>query len=298
MKGIITGKNKMSYMFSLKIKLLYHLPLLFVMLFGTVNGQKKNSINVASYNLRLETIHDGENTWSLRRDFVKELIIYHEFEIIGTQEGFHNQITDLLEIEGWKYTGGGRDDGINKGEHAAILYKEDRFELLQFGDFWLSETPDIPSKGWDATCCNRICSWGKFKDKKSRKTFFIFNVHFDHEGVKAREESGYLMTKKIKEIVGSYPVVLCGDFNSTPETKQIQHISSQLNDSYLISELPPYGPVGTFNDFKIDAPLKDRIDYIFVSDHFKIHKYGTLTDFKKGRFPSDHLPVAVSLSFK
>lgn len=266
--------------------------------FVSVKGQNKNSINVASFNLRLETVHDGENAWAHRRDFVKELITYHEFDIIGTQEGFHNQITDILELEGWRYTGGGRDDGINKGEHSAILYKEDRFNLLDTGDFWLSETPDIPSKGWDATCCNRICSWGKFKDKKSRKTFFVFNVHFDHEGVVAREESGYLITNKIKEIAGSLPVILCGDFNSTPNTKQIQHISAQLNDSYLISDLPPYGPVGTFNGFKIDAPLKDRIDYVFVSDHYKIHKYGVLTDFRDGRFPSDHFPVVVNLSFK
>ena len=106
------------------------------------------------------------------------------------------------------------------------------------------------------------------------------------------------MTRKIEEIAGSNPVILCGDFNSTPDTKQIQHISSQLNDSYLVTELPPYGPVGTFNGFKIDAPLKNRIDYIFVSDHFHIHKYGVLTDFKEGRFPSDHLPVVVNLSFK
>ena len=282
----------------MKNKLLYHLPLLFVMIFGTVNGQKKTPINVASFNLRFETVHDGENTWSNRRDFVKELITYHEFDIMGTQELHHSQISDLLQMKGWKYTGGGRDDGINKGEHSAIFYKEDRFKLLESGDFWLSETPDIPSKGWDATCCNRICSWGKFKDKKSRKTFFVFNVHFDHQGLQARIESGYLMTRKIEEVAERYPVLLCGDFNSTPETKQIQHISSQLNDSYLVSELPPYGPVGTFNGFKIDAPLKDRIDYIFVSDHFKIHKYGALTDFKEGRFPSDHLPVVVNLSFK
>ncbi|HLW07337.1 MAG TPA: endonuclease/exonuclease/phosphatase family protein [Marinilabiliaceae bacterium] len=282
----------------MKNKLLYHLPLLFVMIFGTVNGQKKTPINVASFNLRFETVHDGENTWSNRRDFVKELITYHEFDIMGTQELHHSQISDLLQMKGWKYTGGGRDDGINKGEHSAIFYKEDRFKLLESGDFWLSETPDIPSKGWDATCCNRICSWGKFKDKKSRKTFFVFNVHFDHEGLQARIESGYLMTRKIEEIAERYPALLCGDFNSNPDTEQIQHISSQLNDSYLISELPPYGPVGTFNGFKINAPLKDRIDYIFVSNHFKIHKYGALTDFKEGRFPSDHLPVVVNLSFK
>lgn len=282
----------------MKNRLLFYLSFIFIMVFGTVDGQKKNSINIASYNLRQETSRDGKNSWEHRRDFVKDLINYHGLEIIGTQEGFHNQLTDLLELKGWEYTGVGRDDGVNEGEHSAIFYKSDRFKLQESGSFWLSETPDVPSKGWDATCCNRICSWAKFRVRKTRKTFYIFNVHFDHEGVQAREESGYLIINKIKEIAGSKATILCGDFNSKPNTKQIEHIAEHLNDSYLISELPPYGPTGTFNGFRLDGQFKDRIDYIFVSNQFIIHKYGVLTDFKEGRFPSDHLPVVVNLSFK
>src|SRR5690606_16926645 len=130
----------------------------------------------------------------------------------------------------------------------------DRFTLLESGDFWLSETPDKPGKGWDATCCNRIASWARFKDRKSKKTFYFFNVHFDHQGVVARRESGKLMVEQVRAIAGRSPAILRGDLNSVPETEQIKRIGALLNDSYKISAAPPYGPAGTANGFKLDAP--------------------------------------------
>jgi endonuclease/exonuclease/phosphatase family metal-dependent hydrolase len=165
--------------------------------------------------------------------------------------------------------------------------------MLQTGNFWLSETPDKPGKGWDATCCNRICSWAKFKDLTTKKDFYVFNVHFDHRGKEARLQSGYLMIKKINEIAGKTPVILTGDFNSTPDTEQIKAIQGVLNDSKIVSLQPAYGPEGTSNSFKFDAPLKRRIDYIFVSKGIQVLKYGVLTDAKDQRYPSDHLPVVI-----
>lgn len=263
----------------------------------SLTAQRDIPINVASFNLRLNTTSDGENAWPHRSEFVMDLIRYHEFDIIGTQEAFFGQIEDLLTMEAFAYTGSGRDDGLQGGEHAAIFYKKERFELLQSGDFWLSETPDAPSLGWDATCCHRVCSWAQFLDKENGLSFYVFNAHFDHEGVVARKESGKLMVKKIREIAGDQPVIFCGDLNSTPDTEQIKHISNFLHDAYVVSESPPYGPVGTFSGFNLNAPLKNRIDYVFVSDDFQVAKYGALTDFQNNRFPSDHLPVAVKLQF-
>ena len=263
-----------------------------------VAAQKKTKIRVATYNLRMDTPADGINSWTNRKEKVKALILYHDFEIIGTQEGFVHQLNDLCEMPGYAYTGAGRDDGKDGGEHSAILYKTARFKLLDSGNFWLSETPDKPVKGWDATCCNRICSWAKFRDDNTKNVFFVFNVHFDHEGVVARKESGKLMVKKISEIAGNTPVICTGDFNSTPETEQVQTMQTLLNDSYRITVMPPYGPVGTFNDFRFDAPLKERIDYIFVSRHFSVKKYAALTDALEQRYPSDHLPVVAELSLK
>jgi endonuclease/exonuclease/phosphatase family metal-dependent hydrolase len=153
---------------------------------------QKNTINVASYNLRYNTANDGVNAWPNRKENVKGLIRFHEFDIFGVQEALIGQLKDVAELTEFTFYGKGRDDGKEGGEHSAIFYKKDRFKALQSGDFWLSETPDKPGKGWDATCCNRIASWVKFQDLLSKKEFYFFNVHFDHQGVEARRQSGHL----------------------------------------------------------------------------------------------------------
>lgn len=273
------------------------LSLLVCIFFQSVMGQKNAPVTIATYNLRMNTASDSLNAWPHRKENVKALIRFHEWDIFGTQEGFIGQIKDIAELSDFAYTGKGRDDGNEAGEHSTIFYRKNRFQLLQSGDFWLSETPDKPGKGWDAKCCNRICSWGKFKDLLTKKDFYFFSVHFDHQGVIARQESGKLMVKKIKEIAGNNTVVCVGDFNSTPETEQIKEMQTLLKDSYQVTETPPYGPVGTFNAFKFDAPMKQRIDYIFVAPNIKVLKYGTLTDAKDQRYPSDHQPVMIKAVF-
>ncbi|MBN3519111.1 endonuclease/exonuclease/phosphatase family protein [Algoriphagus lutimaris] len=261
-------------------------------------GQEVKDIKVSSFNLRMDTPNDGVNAWPNRKEMVKALIQYHDFDIIGTQEGFTHQLNDLLEMPGFAFIGAGRDDGKQGGEHSAILYKTDRFEVMESGDFWLRENPEEPGLGWDATCCNRIASWGLFKDLESGKEFYVFNAHFDHQGVIARKESGKLMVKKIQEIAQGKPVICTGDFNSTPDTEQIISLSTLLQDSYQVSKLPPYGPVGTTNQFVFTAPMKSRIDYVFVSDDFEVSKYAVLTDALNQRYPSDHLPVVATVNFK
>ena len=261
-------------------------------------AQKDTPITVASYNLRYDNKGDGINAWPNRKEQVKALIRFHEFDLFGTQEALRNQLDDVAELKGFAFIGAGRDDGKEAGEHSAIFYKKDRFKVLQSGNFWLSETTDKPGKGWDATCCNRICSWAKFNDQITKKEFYFFSVHFDHQGVEARRESGKLMVKKIKEIAGNTPVMLAGDFNSTPETEQIKTIGTMLSDARNVSASQPYGPEGTFNAFKFDAPMDKRIDYIFVSRQFDVLKYGVLTDAFEQRYPSDHQPVVVKVVLK
>lgn len=263
-------------------------------IFCGMNGFAQN-IRVATYNIRMGRANDGVNNWVNRKDKINELIQYHDFDIMGTQEGFKDQLDDILRLKDYAYTGGGRDDGKDAGEHSAIFYKKSRFKLLKSGNFWYRETPDTPGKGWDATCCNRICSWARFRDNTTKKEFFVFNSHFDHQGVEARKNSGILLVNKMKEIAGKLPVISMGDFNSTPETEQIRHLSNHYNDAFSASVQKPYGPVGTFNAFKYDAPLNDRIDYIFVSDNITVLKYGALTDSYHQKFPSDHLPVVADV---
>ncbi|MCF2487946.1 endonuclease/exonuclease/phosphatase family protein [Dyadobacter sp. CY347] len=277
-------------------KIAFALSLMFALSQSTF--AQKNTINVASYNLRYNTANDGVNAWPNRKENVKGLIRFHEFDIFGVQEALIGQLKDVAELTEFTFYGKGRDDGKEGGEHSAIFYKKDRFKALQSGDFWLSETPDKPGKGWDATCCNRIASWVKFQDLLSKKEFYFFNVHFDHQGVEARRQSGHLMVKKISEIAGKSTVILTGDFNSTPETEQIKTIQGLLSDSHEVTKQPPYGPEGTFNSFKFDAPMDKRIDYIFVSKNINVLKYGVLTDAKEQRYPSDHQPVLVKIEIK
>ncbi|AYQ32966.1 endonuclease/exonuclease/phosphatase family protein [Runella sp. SP2] len=279
------------------MKTLFLVPILALCAFFASHAQPSKAINVATYNLRYDTPNDGPNAWPNRKENVKALVRFHEWDIFGTQEALRHQLNGVAELTEFAFVGKGRDDGKEAGEHSAIFYRKDRFKLLQSGDFWLRETPETPGKGWDATCCNRICSWAKFKDLNTKKEFYFFNVHFDHQGVEARRQSGHLMVKKMKEIAGNALVICTGDFNSTPETEQIQLMKGALNDTHDASATPAYGPEGTFNAFKFDAPMKQRIDYIFVSSPIKVLKYGVLTDAKDQRYPSDHQPVVAKIIF-
>ena len=263
-------------------------------------GQKEASIiRVGTFNLRMDTPVDKEDSWQHRKEMVKALLLFHEFDIFGTQEGFKHQLDGILEVDKFDYVGVGRDDGKDAGEHSAIIYDKIRFNVLEKGNFWYAENPEVPGKGWDATCCNRICSWAKFKDKVSNKEFYFFNSHYDHQGRVARLESSKLLLERMKKIAGNSTFFCTGDFNATPESEPIQVIynDGMLIDSKLVSKKTPYGTEGTFNGFKFSAPMKDRIDYIFVSKDVTVNKYGVLSDSQYGRLPSDHFPVMIEASF-
>ena len=252
-------------------------------------------LKVASYNLRMDNPDDGKDAWANRKEMVKSLFSFYDWDICGTQEGFKHQLDDVLELDNYAYIGVGRDDGLDAGEHSAIIYKKDKFAVSDKGNFWFSQTPEVPSKGWNATCCNRICSWGKFNDKATGKAFFVFNVHYDHEGKEARRESSKLLLKKIKSIAGSYPVFVTGDFNAVPSDEPIQIIYNDgfLSDSKLISKTAPFGTNETFNGFKVENSSRERIDYVWVSKNISVQKYGIINHIQRGHFPSDHFPVMV-----
>ena len=264
---------------------------------------KKDStckMNVASFNLRCDVKADSLNAWPHRKEYVKNLIRFYDFDMFGTQEGFKHQIDGICELEGYTYIGGGREDGKDKGEHAAIIYQKDRFDLLDKGDFWFSETPEVPGLGWDAKCCFRICSWGKFRDKETGKEFVFINSHFDHEGVVARRESSKLLLSRIRQIAGENMTVFAtGDFNAVPDDEPIVTLASDglLLDSYKISKEPPFGTVGTYNGWSATMERDVRIDYIWVTKDVTVEKYGVLNVVQYGRTPSDHFPIMSKVSF-
>ncbi|MGI6073627.1 MAG: endonuclease/exonuclease/phosphatase family protein [Fermentimonas sp.] len=257
------------------------------------------SINIASFNLRMDTEKDGDDAWPNRREMVNGLIRFHDIDIVGTQEGFKHQLDDILRLSDYAYVGVGRDDGKDAGEHSAIVYKKNRFDVIEKGNFWFSETPEVPGKGWDAECCNRICSWAKLKDKDSNKEFYVFNVHYDHQGKEARKNSSILLMQRIKQIAEGQTVMITGDFNAVPDSEPIQLIynDGRFKDSYKATEQAPYGTLGTTNSFKVDSPMQNRIDYVWVTENVTVNKYGVLNDIQYGHFPSDHFPVMVNVTF-
>lgn len=250
-------------------------------------------VRVSAYNIRYESKSDdlAGNGWAVRKAPLAKLIIDHKFDIIGTQEGNTKQLNQLKYLlKGFDYISepyGGPDGNLH---NCATYYKTDAFKVLSKGVFWLSQTPDTPSIGWDATD-RRICQWIKFKDLKSGDEFYFFNAHFYFRNKEAREQSGNLMVAKIKEIASGSPVVCLGDFNSTPEMPQIRNITTYLKDCFQVAERKE-GPDATFPGGRFHGEPKVRLDYIFVSNHFKVLDFRTLSDiYGENKYPSDHLPV-------
>lgn len=279
-------------------KLIIFVSLLFLaMAYG--KAEDKEVLKIATFNLRMDTPSDGENAWFHRKDMVNDLIRFYGFDLFGTQEGFTHQLNDILRLSDYRFIGVGRDDGKDAGEHCAIFYRSDRFKVLDQGDFWLSEHPEKPGRGWDGTCCNRICTWGKFEDLKNHKQFYFFNVHYEYEGDVARMESSNLMISRIKSIAGNQPVFLTGDFNAFPTEEPIRILNDSgfLNDSYKITKEAPFGPVCTYHGYDSTIKTEERLDYIWVTDSIQIDKYGVLTNTLYGHTPSDHFPVMVVAEF-
>lgn len=265
--------------------------------FSTIKAQ---TINVATYNMRNDNNSEDStngNGWKQRYPVITALIRFHDFDIFGTQECLYHQIMDISkELPEYNFYGIGRDDGKQAGEHSEIFFKRDKFQLLNHGDFWLSQTPGKPSLGWDATCCNRICSWVYLKDKQSRKKFYVFNAHYDYQKDLARNESSKLILKEIKKIAGSQPVIFTGDLNGGNETEWYKTVANSgfLKDTYKEAK-NPYVFNGSFNDFGAEIKSDDIIDHIFISKQFSVRKWGILSDTYHGKYPSDHFPVMAEL---
>jgi len=256
-----------------------------------------------TFNIRYNTKNDSLNAWPYRKDNAASQIQFHNVHILGVQEALHEQIMDLSQsLSQYKYVGVGRDDGKTKGEYSAIFYDTTRLKLLGSSTLWLSLTPDVPgSKSWDAAI-TRIVTWAKFTDLRSKKTFFVFNTHFDHIGKEARRESARLLKQKVKDIAGDNPVVITGDFNSKPFDDPIKILvdspdKNKFIDTKTISLTPHYGPQGTFNGFTSKEIDNEPIDFIFLKGKWKVLQHATLSQTWGGRFSSDHFPVFAKLSF-
>ena len=276
------------------MKILYQYILSVFILFTISSNIYSQPHSIISYNIRYDNNWDIENSWKIRRNKISKILVQYSPSIIGIQEGLLNQVQYIdSSLIDYDYVGVGRDDGKKKGEFCAIYFDTTRYVLLKNSTFWLSETPDTISVGWDAAL-ERICTYGLFKDRITKEEFLVFNTHFDHIGVVAREKSSELILKRINKINHrSLPVILMGDFNSIPNSSPVKEIKTELSDALQISLEKLQGPRGTFNGFNEDLPIEKRIDYIFTNN-LKILSYTHINDrLNNNRHISDHLPVMV-----
>lgn len=278
-------------------QLFYRSILLLACSIISLNAFCQLQVTAMSYNIRLDAASDGENRWDLRKDRVAGLMNYYGADFIGAQEVLHHQLTYLAQnLHGYHYIGVGRDDGKQKGEYSCIFYNSRQFALVSQATFWLSPTPAVPSKGWDAAL-NRVCTYGLFKHKKTKQMIWVFNTHFDHIGKQARSEAAKLIIEKIAAVnLKQYPVIVTGDLNLKPEEAPVQYMSEHLQNTRTVSKLV-YGNADTWNGFQFNEQPQGTIDYVFTNRHPKISvsKFATLTDSYNRKYPSDHFPVMATL---
>lgn len=260
-------------------------------------------LRLMSFNIRYDNPADGKNNWRLRKDLAANAINFYDADIVGTQEVLKNQLDDLVtRMPRYAMTGVGRDDGKDQGEFAALWWKRDKFDLIDSGNFWLSSTPEEPgSLGWDGACV-RIATWAILRHKESGKEIFALNTHLDHVGQQARSEGVSLILDRLNKLSGGRPVVVTGDFNSTPDSDVVAHITDpaapcRLTDARSNAPIV-YGPAWTYHDFfSLPYDKRELIDYVFTGNGLKAISYGVLAETNEDSCLSDHCQVLVNAEF-
>ncbi len=265
-------------------------------------SQLKHPTKVMSFNIRYGTANDGDNHWDKRKEFLLKTIQAFQPDLLGTQETLGFQRDFLREsLAGYGWLGVGRDDGKESGEMMALYYRLDRYDLLESGHFWLSESPETAgSKSWDAAL-PRMASWVRLQDKSNSRRILFINTHFDHKGKEARLQSAKLLRKKAHELKKDAWVIITGDFNAGAKSDPYQALfatdtqSITLRDTYRVQPQVPQGPEGTFSNFRENQTQGERIDWIAVSEEWKVELSKIDRVAREGRTPSDHFPVEAIL---
>jgi len=256
------------------------------------------SLRLMTYNIRLDLTSDGVNAWPHRREWVAAQVTWLHPDIFGMQEVLPNQKSDLAaDLPQYRLFGGGRDDGKEKGEASPIGFDTRRFDFLEGGMFWLSPTPAVPSRGWDAAY-NRVATWTRLRVHGTRLGVLAVNTHWDHIGLIARRQSAAQITRWLEANTRDCEqVMLFGDFNSEIDSEQLRLITKSplgLRDARAASKSAPFGPAGTFNGFQSATETK-AIDHFFLGKRIEVERYLVLAQLIDGRWPSDHFPVLVDL---
>lgn len=256
------------------------------------------SLRVMSYNIRNSHAKDGENAWEKRREATPAMILDIHPDVFGIQEAYQDQVDYILEkCPDYKMVGVGRDDGVQKGEQMSVYYDSKRFELIEWGTYWLSETPDVPSRGWDAAC-RRTATWTLLEQKATGRRFYFVNTHLDHVGANARREGLALVYNNILKMnPEGLPMVLVGDFNVFPDDECLKDISTlMLSARFNSAEADSIGSFNGFGEFGMDS--LEKIDYIYFKGFSSSRRFKVVTKPYAGKpYISDHYPVYSDLMF-
>ena len=264
--------------------------------------QAADSLNVMSFNIRYGTARDGDNAWELRRSALIEAIEAFRPDVLGVQEALHFQLDELVvAMPRYQRIGMGRTDGVEAGEYAAILIDRSRLEVLEESTFWFSDTPSVPGSTSWGNDITRICTWARLRDRASGRSFYAYNVHWDHRSQPSRERSGALL---LQTIIGrgfsEDPVLVTGDFNAgetNPAFRQLlESPEALLVDTFRLIH-PMVGEVGTFNGFE-GTTSGEKIDAVLASGGWEVVAAQIDRATRQGRYPSDHFPVTATLTLR
>ena len=257
------------------------------------DDEGNDGLKVMSYNIRLGSAQDGTNSWGLRYTATEEMLKDQQPDVFGVQEALEYQVRYIEDMCGYESVGVGRENGKKEGEYMSIFWNKKTVSMLKWGTFWLSETPQKPSRGWDAACF-RTATWALRKDKATGDKFYFINTHLDHQGVQAQKNGLKLIMDKIAEINDDgYPVVLVGDFNMEPSNPNLSDLDASMQSARNIAEQTDSH--ATYNGW---GKSNTMIDYIYVSGFSSCPEYQTVTKrYADRKFVSDHYPICARLIF-
>ncbi|HEY5912173.1 MAG TPA: endonuclease/exonuclease/phosphatase family protein [Verrucomicrobiae bacterium] len=259
-------------------------------------GTTGTTLKVMTYNLRFAS-PTGPNSWPVRRSLMRECLLAASPDIIGTQEGLYLQLKELAaDLPEYNWIGLGREGG-SKGEFMAVFYRKARLEPVAFDHYWLSDTPELIGSTTWGNSNRRMVTWVRFLDRETKREFYHFNTHFDHEIQAAREKSAVLVKERVQKLGTSLPVVLTGDFNAGYDNKAHQILVEDqfFQDTWDLAKDRRGEGLGTFNAFKEIPRNNTRIDWILAREKVEVERVEIVTFARDGRFPSDHCPVLATL---
>lgn len=254
------------------------------------------SLRVMTFNVRLPVESDGDNRWENRRELMARVIEEQRPDVFGTQELFKSQGDYLVKrLSKYAWFGEGRrgSEGGERDEHMGVFYRTDRLRVVESGDFWLSDTPQVPGSITWGHPLPRMVTWAQFERIADGKRFYLFNTHLPYraEDEDARTRGARLILQRVQALPADVPVVLTGDFNTTPGSPAHALLAASLQDAWIASPRRK-GPDATFHDFT-GTPDR-RIDWI-LQRGWQVTQVRTVTTQAHGRYPSDHFPVIATL---